>query len=141
MLAARFAIPSLREHAFTLIELLIVLSIISIMTAVAVLSFGDFGASRKNMLILQQFKSSMQAARLESILTSSALELTVNNTGYFYHAEHFMSFPKNTSIQLNTKHIYFLSDGTVSPFTLEITFNHSKPYHVIANESGEVNIE
>ena len=57
-----------QRQGFTLVEILIVIFIISIVMTFAVLSLGDFGASRRIVLAAEQFKSDLISIQQEAIL-------------------------------------------------------------------------
>lgn len=159
-----------KNDGFTLIEILVVLLIIAIVLAVALMSFGDFGTSRRQQLSLLQLKASIKAAQLDAILQSEVLGLDITPTGYRYydyqhnldnsvaywrplrhdHLSNLHAFPSKISWSLTTStpkakpqepRIYFLPDGTMTPFKLIIIFNDNQVFTLLLNHSGEVDVE
>ena len=156
-------------QGFTLIEILVVLVVIAIVLAVALMSFGDFGASRKQQLSLLQLKASIKSAQLEAILKPEVLGLVVTQTGYRYYAyqhnannseaswlplEHdhlsdIHAFSSTVTISLiastpktkNEPRIYFLPDGSITPFKMMIIFNNDQTFKIFLNNSGEIRVE
>ena len=74
-----------QDSGFTLIELLVVLLIIAIITAIAVLSFHDFGGARRTKLIFQKIQWVVSAAQDRALLQPAVLGLVVTNKGYVFY--------------------------------------------------------
>jgi general secretion pathway protein H len=106
------------ERGFTLIELLIVLVIISVTASIAVLAFGDFGASRKIIMAAEQFSSYVKLIQQKAILESNTFGITIQKDGFeTYYLEpggkwqampsntlfHWPYFPKNSLVVLQNK--------------------------------------
>jgi len=72
------------SHAFTLIEILVVLIIVAIITSVAVLAFGNFGRGRREKIIVNQFVRTIIVAEQQAILTPAVLGLGITNRGYHF---------------------------------------------------------
>lgn len=162
-------IYKVKNSGFTLIEILVVLIVIAIVLTVALMSFGDFGASRKQQLSTLQLKTSIKSAQLDAILTSTVLGLTVTQTGYrYYHYQYDADnnsaswhplphdnlsssdvFPLGTTLSLitsiptmkNNPRIYFLPDGTITPFTLILTFKNGQTFKFFLDTDGGIKIE
>lgn len=154
---------------FTLIEILVVLVVVSIVLAVALLSFGDFGMSRQQQLSLLQLKASMKSAQLEAVLKPMVLGLSITDTGYRYytyetsadntqdswvtlshdHLSDTHTFNTGTTVLLNTRtsaeknqpRIYFLPDGSITPFKLTVIFSNHQRFTLFLNNRGEVILE
>lgn len=71
-----------KNHGFTLIEILVVLVIVAILTAVAVLSFGHFGRGRQQKLIVQQFMRVIAGVQQQAIIMPAVMGLLVFPDGY-----------------------------------------------------------
>lgn len=70
------------SRGFTLIEVLVVILIISIITGMSIMAFGDFGAGRKAYVFSEQFTAYIKLVRQRAILEMSTLGISVNNKGY-----------------------------------------------------------
>src|SRR3990167_3252437 len=72
---------------FTLIEVLVVLLIVSIITAVAVMALGDQfgGKTRREKIVIEQFSQTITIAQQQAILTPAVLGLGVTTDGYRYY--------------------------------------------------------
>jgi general secretion pathway protein H len=82
----RFKISrAFNSSGFTLIEVLVVLIIISIITAVAVLALGSFDRGRREKMIVEQFTQVIAAAQQQAILTPMVLGLTITHNGYQFY--------------------------------------------------------
>lgn len=71
-----------KHTAFTLIEILVVVSIIGITIGFALLSFGDFGASRQAKISAEQFSAYLRLMQHKAILEDRTLALAITNHGY-----------------------------------------------------------
>lgn len=135
-----------RERAikgFTLIEILVVLTIIAIMLSMTMLAFGDFGASRRITVEAEQLQNLIKLSQQQAILESGTLGLNIRQNQYqvyrfvapstwepitkpdFFKAHR---FPENVSLRLilpfqpsaNMPDIIINSTGDLTPFTLEL---------------------
>lgn len=70
------------SRGFTLIEVLVVLTIIGITLGFALLSFGDFGASRRMTADVEQFKQFIALVQQQSILESTPYGINIKSNGY-----------------------------------------------------------
>ena len=70
------------KRGFTLIEILVVLLIIGIVSSVAFLAFGDFGASRKIVVAGEQFSSYVKLLQQKAILESNTYGIKIAKDGY-----------------------------------------------------------
>lgn len=70
---------------FTLIEVLIVLIIVSVITAVAVLAFGHFDRGRREKMVMQQFVRVITVAQQQAILSPMVLGLAITADGYTFY--------------------------------------------------------
>lgn len=130
-----------KQKAFSLIELLVVLLIISIVTAIAVIAFRDFGRGRRDKLALKQFYNVMSLAQQRAILQPAVLGLVLTKNGYvFYrywqddhaktagwkrlsedHLSKLSGFLSDITIKLDTKYVAF-SPKTASSVSPKIIF-------------------
>lgn len=129
------------NKGFTLIEILVVIVIVGITIGFALLSFGDFGESKKILYAAEQFEKTLRLAQQQAILESSTLGMRIDNSSYqilkFKNASHWAPvssknlfrahyFPKNMIITLKTElkrnsrgpGIIINPSGEVNPFTL-----------------------
>jgi len=70
------------KQGFTLIEILVVILIIGITTTVAMLAFGDFGASRKAIVTAEQFQAYIKLVQQRAILEMNTLAINIKSNGY-----------------------------------------------------------
>lgn len=144
---------------------MIVIVIVAIITAVAVLSFGDFGASRNQQIQIEQLTQVIETAQQQAILQPAVLGLEFTANGYqFYHFWHNAkkntdswiplrndalsrknAFPKGTKIKLSgmkskSKKIVFLPSGYVTHFKVDILFPDQKNYLIDVSDDGEITI-
>ncbi|KTC93355.1 type II secretory pathway protein LspH [Legionella cincinnatiensis] len=126
---------------FTLIEILIVLVIIGITFGFALISFGDFGESRRILFAAEQLLNKLQLAQQQAILETSTLGLRISNDSYQILQLQNNSqwkpisnkglfkityFPQDTHISLKTNRrtpsgvpsIILTSSGDMTPFSL-----------------------
>ena len=134
------------NRGFTLIEILIVIVIIGITVGFALISFGDFGASRRILFSADQLVNTLRMAQQQAILETSTLGLRIDSHSYqilrFENSSKWEPisnrgifkvnyFPQNTVITLktNTKPlngspaIVINSSGDMTPFTLDFGTN------------------
>ncbi|MCL9684612.1 GspH family T2SS minor pseudopilin variant LspH [Legionella maioricensis] len=134
------------NRGFTLIEILIVIVIIGITVGFALITFGDFGESRRILFSVDQLVNALKLAQQQAILETSTLGLRINNNSYqilrFQNASNWEPisnkgifkvtyFPKNTVIILKTNNkplpgspsIIINSSGDMTPFTLSFGTN------------------
>lgn len=148
-------------HGFTLIELLVVLIIISIMTSVAVLTFGHFGRGRQEKIIAQEFAQTISAAEQQAILTPEILRLCITQHGYrFYALYHAINGQNkkwmrlhddalsqlnafysifNVTIKSHSNNIVFYPSGAVTPFQLQLK-SKTQVFLINAKENGVVDV-
>jgi general secretion pathway protein H len=70
------------ERGFTLIEILIVVTIIGITIGFVLIKLGDFGTSRRAMVTAEQFSSYLKLVQQRAILEATAFGIKVNKDGY-----------------------------------------------------------
>lgn len=70
------------RRGFTLIEILVVIVIIGVTISFAMLSFGDFGTSRKAQIAAEQFVSYLKLIQHQAILTDETLGIRFDKDGY-----------------------------------------------------------
>lgn len=147
------------NQGFTLIELLIVLVIIGITFGFALISFGDFGGSRRILFAAEQLLNTLHLAQQQAILETSTLGLRINNNGYqilqLQNNSRWKAisnkgvfkityFPRDTYISLKTNHrtragtpsVIITSSGDITPFTLNFGTDQE---HNIALIAGKAN--
>lgn len=150
------------NKGFTLIEVLVVLVIVAIITAVAVLSFGHFGQSRREKIIVEQFTQTMIVAQEQAIITPVILRLMITARGYHFQqyapsavhdkqswwalSDDVISHPSVfrrlfhvtfKAQNANAKSILFLPSGFVTPFAL-VLIGLSHRYTVLVSNNGSV---
>lgn len=158
----RLVIGMRNNKGFTLIEIMIVIVIIGITVGFALISFGDFGESRRILFAAEQLMHTMRLAQQQAILESATLGLRIDNTGYqvlqlqnnsdwspisnkgVFRATY---FPQNTFITLKTTHktptgmpaIIITSSGDITPFTLTFSSkSEEKMASLIGKQNGDL---
>src|SRR6478752_6140292 len=71
-----------KSKGFTLIEMLIVIVIIGITIGFALLSFGDFGASKGILFAAEQLEHTLTLAQQQALLENTTLGLRIDNNSY-----------------------------------------------------------
>ncbi|OGV51016.1 MAG: hypothetical protein A3F46_09685 [Legionellales bacterium RIFCSPHIGHO2_12_FULL_42_9] len=150
----------LYTRGFTLIEILIVISIISIISGTAIYTFGDFGSQRKTIAtaehlvsyikLIQQL-SALEGVRIGMDLAENKLtmyRLQPDSTWATMHLPKFMhtpGIPLNTKIVLDTQiqhtpHIIFMPTGDMTPFNFLFTTKSNLKIDVIIDgrENGDI---
>lgn len=150
----------MRAKGFTLIEILVVLMIIGITIGFALLSFGDFGASRKAVITAEQFVNYIKLLQHRAILEMAPLGVTVNKEYYqtfrFEQGKTWKPMPENGKFRvqyfpnnivvsfprkIKTKNpdIIINASGDLSPFNLDFgTTQKPKLATVIGQANGQV---
>jgi general secretion pathway protein H len=70
------------ERGFTLIEILLVVTIIGITLGFVLLRIGDFGASRRALVTAEQFSSYIKLVQQRAILEATAFGIKLTKEGY-----------------------------------------------------------
>lgn len=152
------------ERGFTLIELLVVVFIIGITASIALLSFGDFGASRKTKVSAEQFVNYIKMIQHNTILEMSTMGIRLGKEGYeIYRLEndstwlpmpknslfHPQVFPKNVIVNLYSPKrtitrpdIIIDSSGDISEFKMDFgTASSLQQVSLTCLPSGELIIQ
>ena len=153
-------IGMLGKRGFTLIEVLVVLVIIGITLGFALLSFGDFGSSRRILTTAESTLTVFKNIRQQAMLESATYGLKMTSQGYqilrFSSAHHWQPasspflikpqpFPQHAIVQFKsdqknqTPAVIFFSTGEITPFRL--TFGTTqKPYlfQIIGETNGHL---
>ena len=125
------------NKGFTLIELLVVIVIIGITLGFALISFGDFGESRKIIYAAEQLEKNIRLAQQQAILESSTLGLRIDNNGYqllkLQNTTHWVALPSKSLFKM-----HYFPKGTYITLKTSFKTNKNEPAIVI-NSSGETN--
>ncbi|KTD16106.1 type II secretion system minor pseudopilin GspH [Legionella jordanis] len=125
----------MRARGFSLIEILVVLIIISITIGFALLSFGDFGASRRAVVAAEQFSNYLKLVEQQAVLEMNTLGVTIRSNGYQtfrFQNNNWQTMPEKSlfHFQLFPKHV-------VVRFEKNYKSNAKNP-DIIINPSGEL---
>lgn len=138
------------NRGFTLLEIMVVLVVIGITLGFALLSFGDFGQSRRILMASDQFVNTLRLAQQQSVLESSTLGILIQDNSYqiyrFYPPAQWKAisdrgvfgkqyFPADTSLQLisnietpgATPEIIIHASGDMTAFQLNIGIKDNPP--------------
>jgi general secretion pathway protein H len=69
----------MHAKGFSLIEILVVLIILSITISFALLAFGDFGASRRAVILAEQFVNYTKLLEQQAIMEATTLGITITD--------------------------------------------------------------
>jgi general secretion pathway protein H len=151
-----------KNNGFTLIEILIVIVIIGITVGFALISFGDFGGSKKILFAAEQIQNMLRLAQQQAIMGSSTLGFRINSKSYqllqfettnqwrpistsgpfkIHYLPSDMVITLHTTLKNNKKdpEIIINSLGEISPFKLTFgTANQHAIATLIAKENGEL---
>ena len=154
----------MQNKGFTLIEILVVVLIIGIMTGFTLLSFGDFGASRKITMAGEQLVNYVKLTRQQAILASATYGIQIDPLGYqvwHFQAPHswqpishesifkHQSFPKHTVVQLANKgllmggspQIVINPTGDLTPFVLYLgTKSQPRLVTIVGEDNGTLTL-
>ncbi|CAM2799419.1 type II secretion system minor pseudopilin GspH [Legionella worsleiensis] len=137
----RLVIGMTTNRGFTLIEILIVIVILGITAGFALISFGDFGESKRIRFAAEQMANAIRLAQHQAILESSTMGLRIDSRSYqilkFQESGQWSPisnkgifkinyFPKNAVITLKTGNkisggtpaIIINSSGDMTPFVI-----------------------
>lgn len=150
------------KSGFTLIEILVVLIIIGTVVTFAMLSFGDFGKSRKAKSAAEQMVQYITLMQQKAILENRLLGITVQansyhamkyiasqgwqtiNNGGVYRKQPLpggLQFYSNKKSTNDTVDIIIQTSGDVTPFNLYIgDKSQNKIVRVTGNENGEIHV-
>ncbi|MDP3269238.1 MAG: type II secretion system minor pseudopilin GspH [Legionella sp.] len=160
----KLVIGMTRNKGFTLIELLIVLVIIGITVGFALITFGDFGESRRISFAVDQLVNTLRLAQQQAVLEASTLGLRIDNKSYqilkYYNPPEWRPisnkgifkvhyFPKNTVVTYKSNHktppgfpaIIIDASGDMTPFTLNFgTPGEPSAITLRGNHDGSLNL-
>lgn len=151
------------NQGFTLIEVMVVVVIIGITLGFAMMSFGDFGQSRRILTAAEGTLTSFKSIRQQAMLESATYGLNVMPKGYkilrFHPQKNWQSanspflikprpFPQQAVVQFESSQqnqgpqVIFFSTGEITPFRL--TFGTKKnPYlfQIIGETNGHLTLK
>jgi len=131
------------QRGFTLLEILIVITIIGIVSAFAVPSFSSWRDRQAANSATKALMSHMKQARVIAMAENRSVKITFSNTSYTYDDDaggtcglckpqtvSFSTFSKNLSISPTTERI-FSSRGIASPTNTSITLSVGDYSHIL----------
>lgn len=139
------------RRGFTLIEILVVIFIIGITATMALLSFGDFGASRNARLTAENFSAYIKMLQQRALFEAGTLKVTFTNDGYETQRLvennwqaipnrlfRWRSFPKYIRVRLYNlpnKSIILSSSGEISSFRLSFGTSSHPDMYILMNQN------
>ncbi|MFZ4077785.1 MAG: type II secretion system minor pseudopilin GspH, partial [Legionellaceae bacterium] len=150
------------SQGFTLIEILVVLTILGITLGFALVSFGDFGAGRRMTSDVEHIKQVFELVQEQAILESTPYAINIKKTGYavlrFSPPSQWEAIPTNpwfkgklfsnglvAHLESSTKiksMIIIHPSGTISPFRLTFeSTKTSKKLTLIGQDNGKITME
>lgn len=153
----------MQNKGFTLIEILVVILIIGITIGFTLLSFGDFGVSRRITMTAEQLVNYVKLTRQQAILASATYGIQVDQSGYQmlrFQAPHswqplsheaifkHQPFPKHTVVQFANKvlmadhpQIVINPTGDLTPFVLYLgTKSQPKLVTIVGEDNGTITL-
>lgn len=152
-----------KARAFTYIEILVVITILAIISSVAVLSFGDFGQSRKVESQARQLKSLINLAQYAAVLEPTVIGIYFDEKGYEFKRyqpdsaqwQKFSrrlwrdrSWPDFVTYRLDAPssspkepQIIVYPTGELTPFTLELYYQHKAVLQLEGKSNGELQFD
>lgn len=122
------------NRGFTLIEILVVITIASIIASFAWLAFGDFGSSRNIISSAEHFASYVKLIQQIAILESNTFGIKLNQNHYdTYRLE-----PGNSWVLVPKRHvIHRYSFPEPAIITIKHETNHAGP-DIVIDQSGNM---
>lgn len=153
------------HQGFSLIEIMVVMVIVGIILRFVVISFGDFGASRRVETSTKHLSALLKLAHTKAIIGNQTYGLRITQRGYQFYQYKInanqnkgkwasldkvnvfkkSSFPPKTQVQLSginrntSPHIIISSTGSITPFTLTLSINKDS-YRIQSKGNGEISI-
>ena len=150
----------LNKRGFTLIEILVIVLIIGITAGMALLAYGDFGASRRITTAAEQLSAYIELLQQKAILETNTLGIKFQKKAYLTYqlkeGKNWQLFSQNTlfhqrllpektviSIQskkeLGNPDIIVYPSGDISPFVLTLgTDSQRNLIRLQGNSNGEL---
>lgn len=124
----------MHAKGFTLIEILVVLTIIGVTIGFVLLAFGDFGASRRVVITAEQFANYLKLLQHRAIIEMKPFGVTVNQNRYqTFRFEQEIWKPMSEKTMLHTQSF---PDNLVVKF--QNPKNNRKSPDIIVNASGDM---
>lgn len=154
----------LRFKAFTLIELMVVIFVISLILGMATFSMGVFQTSHDLENTTQALSSRLRLAAMEATFDQEALGMAVDESGYrFYRKDaqthdwvlitddslfKAQAFPAGTDLSLTIDGVVqnlsqtlpqlVLKQGEIHPFSLKFKDKEARVFEISLNAQGEI---
>lgn len=152
------------SKAFTLVELLVVLLVLSLVAGVAVFSMGIYKDTHNLENSTQALSSRLRLAQMEALFEQEAIGIALDERGYRFYRKDLAesrwelikddsffrpeSFPSHTQLSLiingevqapgqGTPQL-ILQQGSVLPFALSFHDKDNHGYEIHLNEEGEI---
>ena len=74
-----------KSIGFTLIEILVSMVIVGIILSFVVISYGDFGATRRLIMAQQHFADLIQLAQNRAIIANQTYGINISSTDYCFY--------------------------------------------------------
>lgn len=159
-----------RQSGFTLIEIIVVITIIAIITSVIILRTGTLRFERKVTVFAEQLQSFIQVCQQQAILQPAVIGIVIQTDRYqaYYFsnerqprwrplAEHdsfwqsrpvpndiFLQVTTTApmSVSMITPQVVIQSSGDFTPFTIDVGYSgEAAHYRLVGSEAGELSLQ
>ncbi len=159
-----------RQRGFTLVEIIVVITIIAIITTVILLRTGTIRFERKVTVFAEQMQSFIQVCQQQAILQSTVIGIFIlpdRYQAYYFSNEKQAKWiplaekdsfwqsrmiPNDIYLQITTSapmgidqispQVVIQSSGDFTPFTIDFGFtNEAAHYRLVGSEVGELSLQ
>lgn len=147
------------NQGFTLLEIMVVLVIVGITFGFALISFGDFGQSRRVLMAADQFVNTVRLAQQQAVLESSTLGISIKDKSYqiyrfnppaswmpvsdkgifgrqYFPDNAFLHFTSAAGLKTRGPEIIINASGDMTPFKLSIATKNESLKTLIGRHDG-----
>ncbi len=159
-----------RQRGFTLLEIIVVVTIIAIISSIIMLRAGTIRFHRKVMVFAEQLQSFIQVCQQQAILQPAVIGIIIQPTSYqaYYFSNEKQSqwkvlserdsfwqsrlIPEDVFLQVSTSapmsttlispQIVIQSNGNFTPFTIDVGYSGEPArYRIVGSDAGELSLQ